>query len=57
SELVESFEKRHKVKVIGDHDIWYKVLWNNEPDALYKIIWKKQPAYIRQNNVVLISEK
>ena len=68
SELVESVEKGHKVKLIGSHDIWYKVLWkdepdpwykvlwNNEPDALYKIIWKKQPAYIRQNNVMLISE-
>ena len=68
SELVEKVGKGHKVRVIGNHDIWYKVLWkdepdpwykvlwNNEPDALYKIIWKKQPAYIRQNNVMLISE-
>lgn len=66
SELVENVEKGHKLKVIGNYDIWYKVLWkeepdpwykillNNEPDAWYKIIWKKQPAYIRQNNVMLI---
>jgi hypothetical protein len=40
--LIDFVGKGHRVTLLGKEDIWYKILWNDEP------------AYVREINLVLI---
>ncbi|WP_242693098.1 SH3 domain-containing protein [Sabulibacter ruber] len=42
--LVASVGTGHKVNIMGEEDIWYRIEWNG------------QPAYIRKNNLLLLPQ-